>query len=60
MSRAISQDQEQDIITALGRSVALLLMAQLWAGDAQRTAQPVVSNTQPIYAAYNDYDEAID
>ena len=40
--------------------MALMILAQLRAVNAQRPLGPVVNNTQPIYAANNDYDEAID
>ena len=55
---AITRDQERDLITALGRPMALMILASLRAG--QHPAGPVVNNTQPVYAANNDYDEAID
>ena len=55
---AITQDQEQDLITALGRPMAMMILANLRAG--QRPAGPVMNNTQVLYAANNDYDEAID
>ena len=57
---AISCDQERELITALGRPMAMMILAQLCAGIAQHMAQPTVNNTLPIYAATNDYDEAID
>ena len=60
MSRTISRNQERDLITVLGRPMALMIIKKLCAGNAQRTAQPIVNNTLPIYAANNDYDEAID
>ena len=40
--------------------MALMILAQLRAGNVQRPLGPVVNNTQPIYATNNDYDEAID
>ena len=40
--------------------MAMMILANLRAGVQQRAAGPVVNNTQPIYAANNDYDEAID
>ena len=60
MSRNISRDQEWDLISALGQSMAMMIIDQLCAGILQRVAQPTVNNTQSIYAANNDYDEAID
>ena len=56
----ITLDQERDLISALGRPMAMMIIAQLRAGNAQRPAGPIVNNTQPIYSANNDYDEAID
>ena len=38
--------------------MALMILANLCAG--QRPAGPVMNNTQPVYAANNNYDEAID
>ena len=40
--------------------MAMMIINQLCAGITHRAAQPTVNNTQPIYAANNDYDEAID
>ena len=40
--------------------MALMIIEQLCAGNAQRMTQPIVNNTQPIYAANNDYEEVID
>ena len=54
----ISQEQEQDLITALGQPMAVTILANLRAG--QPTAGPVVNNTQPVYATNNNYNEAID
>ena len=58
MAKIITQDMEQDLIAALGRPVASMVLANLWA--LQRPAGPVVNNIQPVYVANNDYDEAID
>ena len=55
---AITRDQERELITTLGRPMALMILANLCAG--QCPAGPVVNNTQPVYAANNDYDEVID
>ena len=55
---AITRDMERDLITALGRPMAVTILANLRA--AQRPPGPVVNNTQPVYVANNDYDEAID
>ena len=55
---AITWDQERELITALGRPMALMILVNLCAG--QRLTGLVVNNTQPVYAANNDYDEAID
>ena len=60
MSRSISRDQEKDLISALEQLMAMMIIDQLCTGISQRTAQPTVNNTKPIYAANNDYDEAID
>ena len=60
MSRNISRYQERDLISALGSPMAMMIIDQLHAGILQLAAQPTVNNTQPIYAANNDYDEAID
>ena len=38
--------------------MVVMILASLRAG--QRPAGPVVNNTQPVYAANNIYDEAID
>ena len=38
--------------------MAVMTLASLRAG--QRLVGPVVNNTQPVYAANNNYDEAID
>ena len=56
----ISREQEQELITALGRPMAMMIPANLRAGVQQRAAGPAVNNTQPVYAADNNYDEAID
>ena len=55
---AITRDQERDLITALGRPMAVMILASLRAG--QRPVGPVVNNLQPVYAANNNYNEAID
>ena len=56
----MSSDQERDPINALGQQMTMIIIDQLCAGIVQCTAQPIVNNTQPIYAANNDYEEAID
>ena len=56
----ISRDQEQDLVTALGRPMATMIIAQLCAEILQRATQPTVNNTQSNCAANNDYNEAID
>ena len=56
----ISRDSERDLITAVGRPMVMMLIANLRAGNNQRLTGPVVNNTQPLYAANLDYDEAID
>ena len=38
----------------------MIVIENLCTGVAQQTVQPIVNNTQPIYAANNDYNEAID
>ena len=58
MADIITRDMERDLITALGRPMASMVIANLRA--AQRPAGPVVNNTQPVYVANNNYDEAID
>ena len=58
MANIITRDMERDLIAALGRPMAMMILANLQAG--QRPAGPVVNNTQPVYAANNDYDEAVD
>ena len=60
MSSAISRDQERELITALGRPTAMMILVQLRAEILQRAAQPTVNNNHPIYAANYDYDEAFD
>ena len=40
--------------------MAMMLIAKLRAGNSQRPVGPIMNNTQLIYAANNDYDEAID
>ena len=54
----ISREQERDLITALGRPMAVMILANLCAG--QRAARSAVNNTQSVYAANNNYDEALD
>ena len=56
----ISREQGWELITALGRPITMMILANLCAGVQQRAIGPVVNNTQPIYAANNKYDEAID
>ena len=58
MADIITRDMERDLIAALGRPMASMVLTNLQA--AQRPAGPVVNNTQPVYVANNDYDEAID
>ena len=55
-----SNAQQRDLVTALGHPMAMMIIGQLRAGDALLPVGPVVNNIQPIYAANNDYDEAID
>ena len=54
----ITRDQEQDLIAALGRPMGVMILANLRAG--QQAAGLIVNNVQPVYAANNNYDEAID
>ena len=56
----ISQEQERDLVTALGRPMAMMILANLCVGVQHSAAGPVVNNTQPVYAADNNYNEAID
>ena len=56
----ITQAQQRNLITALGRPMAMMIIKQLHAGNARRPGGPAVNNTQPIYAANNDYDGLID
>ena len=56
----ISRDQERDLVAALGGPMSTMIIAQLCAGILQRATQPTVNNTQPNYAANNDYDKAIE
>ena len=58
MANIITRDMERDLINTLGRPMTSMVIANLRA--AQRPAGPVVNNTQPVYVANNDYDEAID
>ena len=63
MAVVLTRNQENTVITALGAPVAQMLIdtlnAWIQGGNAQPTV-PLVNNTQPLYAAANNYEEAID
>ena len=64
MSRTITQNQENDLITTLERPMAMVIIEMLRAWTLGVNAQPnalfLVSNTQPNYVVATDYEEAVE